>query len=251
MDDMTRKLELDLSIVCCDLGPEVFPKHHRPEAGFWRSAFVDADMALVPRQCPKSVHIETPLSRDHRIFAKKIADLHKLELDSIAKPQRHERPDEIDDQVCECTPQFILRNIPKIERYYDLERALPFDLDTTPLSEATDLVEEARSVKLEPIEFIKSESVNFINDFRAFLEEIFVLCPWEQISKTPPTEDSPWHLNNSTTDLAKDLVARKNKLFIFSAKGMTQVGMKEHKVKKEKTDNMPPKPAGFVSYGPG
>ena len=244
---------LDLSIVCTDLGPEDLSKrHHQPAKGFWKWAFADGEMALVPRKLVKDVHIEKPISADYGVFSDKIFDLHQLELESAAEPGTLERPNEVDDQVAECTPQFILRNIPKIEHYYDLDRPLSFNLDDMPRVEAEDLLSEVRDARIGDIEFIDVESVHFVDDFRAFLEEIFILCPWEQITKGEPEEDNPWHINNSTSKLAKDLLTRKNKLFIFTEKGMTQIGMKAFQPRKEKEDTSGEGPCPFTqTFGPG
>ncbi len=244
---------LDLSIVCIDLGPEdLAVRHQRPARGFWKWAFADGEMALVPRKLISEVHIEKPISVDFGAFADKIHELHQLELDSSVEAGTLERPNEVDDQVTECTPRFILRNIPKIEHYYDLDRPLSFNLDDMPLLEAEDLLDEVRNAKIGDIEFIDVESVHFVDDFRSFLEEIFYLCPWEQITKGEPEEDNPWHINNSTSKLAKELLTRKNKLFIFTEKGMTQIGMKAFQPRKEKEDTSGEGPCPFTqTFGPG
>ena len=156
MDNENAKVDinaLDLSMVLCDLGPETFKPGHIPP-GFWQSACADDDMALIPRKLLKDVHIENPICIDFNLFADKIHDLHQMELESSAEPVTHERPDEVDDQIVECTPQFILRNIPKIERYYDLDRATIFDIDDMPIVEAQDLIDEARNARIGDIEFI-------------------------------------------------------------------------------------------------
>ena len=240
--------QLDLNIVQIDLGPET-SSHIRPRNGFWYAAWFDPDMALAPRKLIKDVHIEHPLSRDYNEIVDKIADSHDIDLKTSAEPGTLDRPVEVDDQVAECTPQFILRNIPKIERYYDLERTLPFNLDDMPLLEAKDMIEEARNTHLGKIEFIPVESVNFLNDFRDFLEEIFVLCPWEQITRKEPDEDSPWNIKNSTSKLALDLLSRKNTLFIFGENGMTSMGMKEYKPRENKNDFQENRP--HIGFGPG
>ncbi|MBQ9816171.1 MAG: hypothetical protein IJM59_01710 [Proteobacteria bacterium] len=243
---------VDMTIVFADLGPEdLASRHHRPECGFWRWAFADENMALSVRQLPKSVHIEKPICQDYSVFANHVFELHRMELESSAEPSKIERPNDVDDQVVECTPQFILRNIPKIERYYDLERDLNFDVADLPLTEATDMIDEMRQTHIGNIEFIDVQSVNFVNDFRNFLEEIFYLCPWDQITKSEPTEDSPWHIKNSTAKLTADLLSRKNTLFIFTEKGMTQVGMKAYKPRKEKDAPAEERPNFVRSYGPG
>ncbi len=240
--------QLDLSIVQVDLGPES-AGHFRPRAGFWRAAWFDPEMALAPRKLITDVHIEHPLSPNYSEIVDKIADLHKVELKSAAEPENIDRPVEVDDQVAECTPQFILRNIPKIERYYDLDRPLSFNLDDMPLLEASDMIDEARHTRLGKVEFIPVESVNFLNDFRDFLEEIFVLCPWEQATRKEPDENSPWHIKNSTSKLALDLLSRKNTLFIFSEKGMTTMGMKDYKPREETNDLQDNRP--HIGFGPG
>lgn len=245
--------DIDLSIVCTDLGPEdLATRHSRPHKGFWKWAFADGEMALVPRKLIKDVHIEKPISIDFGKFAAKVHELHQIELGSSAEPEDMERPCEIDDQVAECTPQFILRNIPKVERYYDLDRPLSFYLDDMPKTEAEDMLQEVRNAHLGDIEFIDVESVHFVDDFRAFLEEIFYLCPWEQITKGEPEADSPWHIDNSVSKLARDLLSRKNKLFIFTEKGMTQIGMKAFEPRKEKESGGGEEVCPFAqTFGPG
>lgn len=243
---------LDLSIVFADLGPvDLATRHRRPEKGFWRSAFADAEMAGATRRLPRSVHIETPICPDISKFVDRIFEIHKMELDSSAEPEQIERSGEVDDQLTECTPQFILRNIPKIERYYDLERSLYFDVMDLPFLEAKEMLEEARNTHIGKVEFVDVQSVNFVNDFRNFLEEIFYLCPWNQITKGEPSEDSPWNIKNSTAKLAIELLSRKNTLFIFSEKGMTQVGMKPLVPRKTKEEPGEKLPSFMHSYGPG
>ena len=240
---------LDLSIIQADLGLGGSFVHQN--RGFWKSASIHENMAVSVRKLPKDVHVEHPVCIDYIAFVDKIADLHKLELDSQAEPQKIERPVEVDDQVVECTPQFILRNIPKIEHYYDLDRPLSFNFEDMPMIEAEDLLKEVRTTRVGKVEFIPVESTEFVDDFRSFLEEIFILCPWEKITRQEPTEDNPWHINNSVSKLARDLIARKNTLFIFSESGMTKVGMKEYKPRETKSESHEVKPDFVRSYGPG
>ncbi|MBQ9396485.1 MAG: hypothetical protein IJU23_13355 [Proteobacteria bacterium] len=242
--------QLDLSIVQIDIGPEKWPEHHRPDSGFWRNAFADGEMALATRKLITEVHIEKPLSIDYTKFVEHIAELHVLELESGAEPTDMERPNELEDQVRECTPQFILRNIPKIEHYYDLERVLPFNVEDPPKMEAEDLLEEMRNAHVGKVEFGDYQSVKFVDDFRSFLEEIFYLCPWDQITRGEPDEDSPWHVKNSTSELAKDLLTRRNKLYIFTESGMKQSVMKSYEPRKK--DDSPAEACPFTqTFGPG
>ena len=242
--------QLDLSIVQIDIGPETWPEHHRPDKGFWRTAFADGNMALATRKLITEVHIEKPLSIDYGKFVEHISELHAIELDSNAEPTDIERPNELEDQVRECTPQFILRNIPKIERYYDLERVLPFNIEDPPKMEAEDLLEEMRNTHVGKVDFGDFQSIKFIDDFRSFLEEIFYLCPWDQITRGEPEEDSPWHINNSTSELAKDLLTRRNKLYIFTESGMKQSVMKAYEPRKK--DDTPAEACPFAqTFGPG
>ena len=240
---------LDLSIIQADLGLDGDFNHQN--RGFWQTAGMNPDMAVAVRKLPKDVHVESPVCIDHLAFVDKIADLHKIELDSQAEPKSIERPVEVDDQVVECTPQFILRNIPKIEHYYDLDRPLSFDLEDMPIVEAEDLLKEVRTTRVGKVDFIPVESTEFVDDFRSFLEEIFILCPWDQITRKEPTEDNPWHINNSVSKLARALIARKNTLFIFTEGGMTKLGMKEYKPRETKSEPQEAKPDFVRSYGPG
>ena len=240
---------LDLSIIQADLGLTGNFSHQN--RGFWHTAAMNPDMALAVRKLPKDVPVEQPVCIDHLAFVDKISELHQLELNSQAEPQEIDRPVDVDDQVVECTPQFILRNIPKIEHYYDLDRPLSFDLEDMPIVEAEDLLTEVRTTRVGKVEFIPVESTDFVDDFRAFLEEIFILCPWDQITRKEPEEDNPWHINNSVSKLARDLIARKNTLFIFSERGMTKVGMKEYKPRAQKSEPQEARPDFVRSFGPG
>ena len=240
---------LDLSIIQSDLGLDGQFVHQN--RGFWNCTHINDNMALCVRRLPKDVHVEHPICIDHAAFVEKIAELHTMELDSQSEPHHVERPVEVDDQVVECTPQFILRNIPKIEHYYDLERPLSFDLEDMPIVEAADLINEVRTTRVGKVDFIPVESTEFVDDFRSFLEEIFILCPWDQITRKAPAEDNPWHINHSVSKLARDLIARKNTLFIFTEGGMTKLGMKEYKPRETKSEPQEARPDFVRSYGPG
>ena len=244
---------LDLSIVQADLGLEGdFPRQNR---GFWGCFRFNPDMALVLRRLPKESSAQQPICIDYTEFVNRVAERNEIELDVLGKPRKMDRPIEVDDQVVECTPQFILRNIPKIEHYYDLERPPAFDVADMPRMEAEDQIREMHNTHIGKVEFIPVESTEFVSDFRSFLEEIFVLCPWDRITRQDPPEDNPWHIQYSTSKLAQDLLSRKNTLYIFSEKGMTKMAMKEYKRKEEKSDaqgSVPSGvPGGFHSYGPG
>ncbi len=231
---------LDLSIVRANIDASLATDKRR----FYRLALIDENMALVPRKAPTSVHVETQICLDHNVFSEKIAEKHKQDKEDEKAPT-YNRPVELDDQVVECTPQFILRNIPKIEHYYDLDRALPFNEEDLPLNDALAAIESARKAHLDPVDLPDLRSAEVINDFRVFLEEIFYLCPWDCITRRPPTEDSPWHPKHSHAKLAQYLLDAQNTLFIFSDKGTTQIGTTAF-VPAEKSDV----PQGFQSFGP-
>ena len=240
---------LDLSIIQANINASL----KDDTRGFYRLALVNDNMALSPRKAPTSVHIETKICPDHSVFVQYIVDKHRDEKEEVQAPT-YEIPCEVDDQLKECTPQFILRNIPKIEHYYDLERPLPFNLDDLPIREAVEELERGRNTHFDPPEFIDVKSIETINDFRVFLEEIFYLCPWEAITRHPPDEFSPWHPKHSRSQLAKELLASQNTLFIFSDKGMSKMGMKEYKPKEKKKseENVPTSGGlGFATFGPG
>jgi hypothetical protein len=239
---------LDLSIVFANINASL----KDDTTGFYRLALVNDNMALVPRNATTSVHIENKICLDHSVFAQYIVDKHRDENQDV-QPPTYEIPVEVDDQLKECTPQFILRNIPKIEHYYDLERPLPFSLDDLPIREAIDEFNRARNTHFDPPEFIDIKSLEIVNDFTVFLEEIFYLCPWEAITRHPPDELSPWHPKHSRSQLAKDLLASQNTLFIFSDKGMSKMGMKDYKPKEKKKseEQIPSGGLGFATFGPG
>lgn len=243
----THSEVLDPSILSIDLDMDA-------KEGFWHAVRMDADMACGVRRL---IHAEVldDICRDHLIFSNYILDKHHEAPSLSDAPKNYDIPTEVDDYLCECTPQFILRNIPKIERYYDLERSLPFEIEDMPIVDAKAMIEEGRHAHLGEIQFIESENIKFINDFRVFLEEVFVLCPWGQITRTPPGEDSPWHLKNSVTQLARDLLGRKNTLFVFGTKGMTQMQMKDFDPEKERKKLKESQGAqggiGMPTFGPG
>ena len=237
---------LDVSIVFVDTALD-------GSTGFWRSAHVDAEMACSVRR-PLEVHVLHSLSRDYDEFADQVAERHEHASGVGEKPARMDRPNDIDDAVAECTPQFILRNIPKVERYYDLERSLPFEVTDMPIVDAKALLDEVSHDHLDEIQYIEGENLKFINDFRVFLEEVIALCPWDQISRKPPTEDSPWHLKNSATQLARELLERKNTLFVFGTKGMTKMQMRDFDPEKEKKKSASSRSEsgfGMPTFGPG
>ena len=241
---------LDLSIVFTDLGPE---GDVRPASGFWHSCLVDTGTTVTSRRPFSCYHLDSPISRDYVPFVDAIADRHKPEFSSSAEPTYVERPYQVDDQVTQCTPQFILRNIPKIERYNDLSRRLPFSFEDLPITEVNDIIREARETRIDEVEFPDHDMLAYLNDFRSFLEEIFYLCPWEMITKRAPTEDNPWHIRNSVSQLARDMLANKDRFFIYSDKGVTTRYMDSEppKPKASAASSMPSLPSGFgASFGP-
>ena len=241
---------LDLSILRIDLGSGDLSSTYA-QKGFWRFALMDENMAFGVRHLIDHVSVQTPIVRDIQAYADKIAATHEHESEISAEPIEMERPVEFDDYVAECTPQFILRNIPKIERYYDLDRALPFMLDDMPIVEARAQIDEIKNAKLDPPDFGDHDNIEFLNDFRAFLEEIFVLCPWDQISRKAPDEDSPWHLKNSTTKLAHHLLESRNTFFVFGTRGMTTMQLGDYQPEKEKKqDQQRPSGIGMPTFGP-
>ena len=239
---------LDLTIIRAN----IYASLKEDTRGFYRLALVNADMALVPRKAPTSVHVETRICPDHGVFASYIVDKHRDERQDIKAPV-YEIPCEVDDQLKECTPQFILRNIPKIEHYYDLERPLPFNLDDLPIKEALEAAKLGRTTRFDPPEFIDCKSLEIVNDFRVFLEEIFYLCPWEAITRHAPDDLSPWHPKHSRSQLALELLASQNTLFIFSDRGMSKMGMKAYQPKETKkaASGVPSGGLGFATFGPG
>lgn len=247
---MREELEkiIDLSIVQADIGTG----NVRQEKGFWRLAFVVEDMAFGVRHLIDKVSVDRPICRDIASFVEKIATNHEHQSGVGGKTIEFERPVEYDDYVAECTPQFILRNIPKVERYYDLDRPLPFMLEDMPIVEARADIDAVKHAKHEPPEFSDHDNIEFLEDFRTFLEEIFVLCPWEQISRKAPDENSPWHLKNSATKLAHELLERKNTFFVFGTRGMTTMQMGDYQPEKEKKQSdQRPSGIGMPTFGPG
>ncbi|MCL2326297.1 MAG: hypothetical protein FWC40_07395 [Proteobacteria bacterium] len=243
---MTRPVDevLDASIVCMDLdlgdGEGALPG-----SGFWRLALVRPDFTVSLPGAPKDVHVEHPVCRDHGAFAEEVARRHVLEESSEGSSYRI--PPEVDDQISECTPQFILRNISKLERYHDLSRMLSFNEEALPLESALEALAEVRGARIEPVQFVKLQSVEIVEDFRVFLEEIFYLCPWDQITRRAPDEDSPWHIKHSQAKLVQYLLDRQSTLFIFSEDRTTQIGTKPF-VPDDKS-SMPP-PAFGGSFAP-
>ncbi len=250
---MNAELEkiIDLSIVQSDIGIAGSADSGRKSA-FWRLAAADENMAFGIRNLIEKVCADRPICRDIAPFADKIATRNAHDSTVAGKPVAFERPPEFDDYVAECTPQFILRNIPKVERYYDLDRPLPFVLDDMPIDEAIADIEDVRQAKLDPPEFSDHDNIDFLEDFRTFLEEIFVLCPWDQITRKAPDENSPWHLKNSATKLAHELLERKNTFFVFGTRGMTTMQMGDYRHEKEKKqETARPGGIGMPTFGPG
>lgn len=231
---------LDLSIVCVNINTSVETDKRR----FYRIATLDDHMPCTQRKPQPRVSIELPLCTDHYKFAQYVFDRHKDE--TSHKPVRFNRPYEMDDQLAECTPQFILRNIPKIEHYYDLDRRLYFNEETFPVIDAFDDCTSAHNARFDPPELPDFKSIAIINDFRVFLEEIFYLCPWDQIGKPrrKPSEESPWHPKYSRAQLAQYLLDAQNTLFIFSERGISQIATKPHEY-VESANNAPKQSFGL------
>lgn len=231
---------LDLTILCIDLSLDA-----DEVSDFWRLSQVDLAMSGCLRKAPQSVGIESAICRDHAVFAKMIAKKHEEE---GPKAPSFKIPVEIDDQISECTPQFTLRNIPKLERYYDLTRRLNFEISDLPLELAKSDLDEVRNARIEAVEFIPVQSADIIDDYRIFLEEIFYLCPWDKITRRAPGPDSPWHISHSRTKLAQYLLERQNTLFIYSDRGTSKIGTKAF-VPEETLPNEGLPPMGG-SFGP-
>ncbi len=236
--------QLDLSIIQVNIEMDL----SKDERRFYRVATIDQRMASTTRKPQPRVSIEIPLCRDHRDFAQYISKRHAQENDKLEELV-YDRPVELEDQVRECTPQFILRNIPKIEHYYDLDRRLYFDEESLPVEEAFEAFQEAHTARFDPPEMPDFKSIAIINDFRVFLEEIFYLCPWDQIShpRRKPPEDSPWHPKYSNAQLAQYLLDAQNTLFIFSERGITTMATKP----REYVDKPNNKPLQSFGLPPG
>jgi len=212
-------------------------------SGFWRLACVRSDFAVSLPGAPKDVPIEHPVCRDHGAFVEEIARRHVFE--EASEGSSYRLPPELDDQISECTPQFILRNISKLERYHDLSRMLSFNEEASPLESALEALAEVRGARIEPVQFAKIQSVEIVEDFRVFLEEIFYLCPWDQITRRAPDEDSPWHIKHSHAKLVQYLLDRQSTLFIFSEDRTTQIGTKPFV-----PDDKSSMPASGTSFAP-
>lgn len=250
MDNDSRLIALDdvdLSIVFTQLNPQHDAETLNP---FWRAVSVRETLPLSARKNFNPLHITNPICLDYGVFASKIAQIHELDISSTAEVKKIERPFVVDDQVAECTPQFILRNIPKIERYYDLDARLPFNLDDFPLDEITQEILDARNTRIEELEFPDHDSIAYVNDFRAFLEEIFYLCPWDHITKKAPPEDNPWHIKNSISKLAKDILENRHRVFIYTDKGVKPQTWNRDDKKKSVETHANPLTQGLQSFGP-
>lgn len=241
---------LDLGMVCADLG-EGFSRASNAR-GFWSFAQIDPDIAVAARRLLTIDHDKRSLAHDYGKFAESVFSRHSQEIGATDETRDYETPVELDDQLAECTPQFILRNIPKLERYYDMDRPLPFMIDDMPMVEALDDIEKVRDARLEPPEFSDHDNVEFLEDFRIFREEVFLLCPWEQVSRRAPDEDSPWHLKNSTSKLAKHMLEQKNTFFVFGTRGMTKMQLGDYRPEEKKKQETPrPSGIGMPTFGPG
>ncbi len=158
------------------------------------------------------------ICRDHLAFLEEVVRETPTE-----SPLEHKKicdtPIELDDQLAEATPQFTLRNIPKIERYYDLDALPPFRYEDLPRVVAEDLVDQARSTRVEPAKFHKFTNMEILKDYRTFLQEILYLCPWENIPKGEVSEDNPWHIKHSYAKIAIDMQKNKDIFFVYGHEG--------------------------------
>ncbi|MFA5624875.1 MAG: hypothetical protein WC966_07460 [Bradymonadales bacterium] len=212
--------ELDLSILQISLPPSHKPDRLSAMHPFWWRASLES-MPLSLRKSIDSVNIEKTICLDHSTFSAKVIE--KIEDKLAAEPSPFPIPPQVDNQLAECTPQFSLRNIPKVERYYDLSRKPPFDIEELPLKELSQAIAEVHAAHIEPVEFIDFNSSGIITDFRVFIEEILYLCPWNEISRTAPPSESLWHISQSRAQLAKHLLDQKNSLYTYSYTGTHKI----------------------------
>lgn len=92
-----------------------------------------------------------------------------------------QRPAYVDSAVTECTPQFSLRNIPRIERvvWFELMDWKYEQLLTDPFEE----INKVHTFEKEDIEWLNSWALEDIKENLRIREELFGLVPWEKITR--------------------------------------------------------------------
>jgi len=159
-------------------------------------------------------------------------------------------PWEVSEQMNERSPQFTLRNIPRVERSVDLERATLFDVTAMPKVDAEESLEEVRNAKIPKAEMMTFWSAQLLDDFRIFLEEILYLCPWETMpqGRKPPEPGSLWSLEHSRSTLTADLIGKADQVFLFGTHGgPTTLARAKRKIEKRKRSAMDG--GGFTPMG--
>ncbi len=198
----------------------------RAKERFWKGrpsgvATVRADWEPQPSRIEPN-RIE---GRDHELVPKERREQidHPNILNTDVRNQ--DVPFEVTSRLSEQTPQFTLRNLPRVERNVDLDRAIRFDEEDMPLLQAREQIQEVRDARFPRPDFATFWSAQLLDDFRIFLEEVLYLCPWEEMPRgsQTPDEDSTWSPTHSRATLTFELIKNKRSVFVFGHGGRPMV----------------------------
>src|SRR5690606_21533753 len=125
--------------------------------------------------------------------AERIEELESFR-DEVNEPRPVDVPWHFTELMRECVAQFTLRNIPRAERYIDLDMPMHYEVDDPVLPQVIEDIEDVRNAEVPRPEFVESWTTPLVNDFKIFLEEVLYLCPWDSMSniRRAPAEDSLW-----------------------------------------------------------
>lgn len=157
------------------------------------------------------------------------------------------------DQLSQCTPQFFLRNIGRVERSIDLDDPPQFNVEKDAKLEAIKMIEEGRKAEIPKPEFADVWTTAFISDVNVFLEETLYLCPWEEIpsvrGRNAELKGTSWDPEYSRAQITRDLAnrAQSGTLFVFARQGKhTEVSLQKKRrskarvIEAKKTDDAAP-----------
>lgn len=130
----------------------------------------------------------------------------------------------------ECSPQFFLRNLPRAQRDIELSEPLWFDLTDSITHQAFDDIDEGREAEIPQPEFMDHWSLDYVDDFRVFLNEIKYLCPWDkmprhqnmhQVNHRVEAGIDLWDTQYSNAQLSVQLLdrARSGRIFAIGTAG--------------------------------
>ncbi|MDX9723926.1 MAG: hypothetical protein RBU37_24465 [Myxococcota bacterium] len=149
---------------------------------------------------------------------------HQLEIHIATEKREVQTEYAVQSAMEEKSPQFFLRNVPRVQRDVELSQALRFDEDENERHRAYALIQEVREAHIPRPEMAEIWTSALSTDFRIFLEEVLFLCPWEEMPRqlATPSEDSTWSPKHSRAKLTYELMDRKHKVFVFGHQGTPQ-----------------------------